>query len=137
MFAGENRVQEDETTTKGIRDMGLTLRRIGIGARRKTGGLVEMPVGCWDDEDRRVRYNAVSDACWIYGYRDLEQNLHRFGWRRARRRTLALGALSREWVNRGRGDLRLTRGGLQMRFARGVRTMGWDELKEMIEARRL
>jgi hypothetical protein len=44
--------------------------------------------------------------------------------------------LSREWMNRGRGELRLTRGGLQMRFASGVRTIGWQELKDMIEARR-
>jgi hypothetical protein len=66
----------------------------------------------------------------------LEQNLRRFSWRQARRKVLAQGALSREWMNRGRGDLRLTRGGLQMRFRRGVRTMSWKELKDFIEARR-
>jgi len=43
----------------------------------------------WDEDDRRARYNAVSDACWIYQYRELEQNLRRFGWRQARRRLLA------------------------------------------------
>mgnify|MGYP007022292806 CR=1 FL=1 len=93
--------------------MSLTLRNIGIGKRSKTktGGFEETLIGYWDERDRRARYDAVSDACWIYQYRDLEQNLRHFGWRHARRRVLAQGALSREWMNRGRGDLRLTRGG--------------------------
>jgi hypothetical protein len=116
--------------------MRLTLRNIGVGTGSQSGGLGERQLRYWDEEDRRARYNAVSDACWIYQHRDLEQNLRRFGWRQARRRVLAQGALSREWMNRGRGDLRLTRSGLQMRFASGVRTMGWKELKGMIEARR-
>ncbi len=116
--------------------MRLTLENIGAGTRSQTGGLGETSVRCWDEEDRRARYNAVSDACWIYQRRDLEQNLRRFGWREARRRVLAQGALSREWVNRGRGELRLTRRGLEMRFASGVRTIDWKELKDMIEARR-
>jgi hypothetical protein len=117
--------------------MRLSLRRnIGVGTSSRTEGLGETPVRCWDEEDRRARYNAVSDACWIYQDRDLERNLRRFGWRQARRRVLAQRALNREWMNRGRGDLRLTRGGLQMRFASGVRTIDWRELKDMIEARR-
>ncbi len=116
--------------------MRLTLRNIGIGTRRLTAGLGETPARYWDEEDRRARYNAVSDAIWIYQDRELEQNLRRFGWRQARRRVLAQGALSREWMNRGRGDLRLTRRGLEMRFASGVRTIDWKELKDMIEARR-
>lgn len=118
--------------------MGLTLRNIGGGARGAgwNEGLVEAPVVFWDEEDRRARYDAVSDACWVYRYRRLEESLRRFGWRQARRRVLAQGALSGEWMNRGRGDLRLTRGGLQMRFPGGVRTMGWKELEGMIEARR-
>ena len=116
--------------------MKLALGNIGIGARSRTGGLGETPVRYWDEDDRRARYNAVSDALWIYQDREVEQNLRRFGWRQARRRVLAQGALSREWINRGRGELRLTRGGLQMRFASGVRTIGWKELKDMIEARR-
>ena len=118
--------------------MGLTLRNIGVGARgaRRDGDLVETPVMFWDEGDRRARYNAVSDACWIYQYRRLEESLRRLGWRQARRRVLAHGALSREWTNRGNGDLRLTRGGLQMRFAGGVRTMDWRDLKGMVEARR-
>jgi hypothetical protein len=117
-------------------EMRLTLRNIGAGTRSQIGGLGEASVRCWDEGDRRARYNAVSDACWIYQHRDLEQNLRRFGWRQARRRVLAQGALSREWMNRGRGDLRLTRDGLKMRFASGVRTIDWKELKDMIEARR-
>lgn len=118
--------------------MSLTLRNIGIGkrSRTKTGGFEETLAGYWDEGDRRARYDAVSDACWIYQYRDLEQNLRHFGWRQARRRVLGQGALSREWINRGRGDLRLTRGGLEMRFASGVQTIDWKKLKDMIEARR-
>lgn len=116
--------------------MSLTLRNIGIDKRSRTGGVEETLVGYWDERDHRVRYNAVSDACWIYQYRDLEQNLRHLGWRQARRRVLAQGALSREWMNRGRGDLRLTRGGLEMRFASGVQTIDWKKLKDMIEARR-
>jgi hypothetical protein len=116
--------------------MRRTLRNIGVGKRSRTGGLRETPVQYWDEGDRRARYNAVSDACWIYQDRALEQNLRRFGWRQARRRVLEQGALSREWMNRGRGDLRLTRGGLEIRFASGIRTIDWKELKDMIEARR-
>jgi hypothetical protein len=116
--------------------MRLALGNIGIGARSRTGGLGETPMRYWDEDDRRARYNAVSDALWIYQDREVEQNLRRFGWRQARRRVLEHGPLSREWINRGRGELRLTRGGLQMRFANGVRTIGWKELKDMIEARR-
>jgi hypothetical protein len=119
------------------KEMRLTLSNIGVGTRSRTGGLGEPPVRCyWDEEDRRARYNAVSDACWIYRSRDLEQNLRRLGWRQARRKVLGQGALGREWMNRGRGDLRLTRSGLQMRFRSGVKTMGWRELKDFIEARR-
>jgi hypothetical protein len=118
--------------------MGLMLRNAegGAGDASGNGGLVRAPVVSWDERDRRARYDAVSDACWIYQYRRLEESLRRFGWRQARRRVLAQGALSGEWMNRGHGDLRLTRGGLQVRFAGGVRTMGWKELKGMIEARR-
>ena len=119
--------------------MGLTLKNIGRGARgddQSEGGFGEAPVVFWDEDDRRARYNAVSDACWIYQYRRLEESLRRLGWWQARRRVLAHGSLSREWTNRGHGDLRLTRGGLQMRFTDGVRTMDWKDLKGMIEARR-
>lgn len=92
--------------------------------------------GYWDENDHRARYNAVSDACWIYQCRELEQNLRHFGWRKARGRVLGQGALSRQWMNRRRGDLRLTRGGLEMRFTSGPQTIGWKKLKDMIEARR-
>lgn len=116
--------------------MSLTLKNIGIGARSRSGTFEKMPVRYWDEKDQRARYNAVSDACWIYQYRDLEQNLRHLHWRQARRRVLAHGAFSREWINRGRGDLRLTRGGLEMRFAGGGQTIDWKKLKGMIEARR-
>ena len=116
--------------------MRLTLRNIGIGTRRRTADLGETPARYWDEEDRRARYNAVSDAIWIYQDRELEQNLRRFDWRQARRRVLSHGPLSREWLNREHGDLRLTRGGLEMRFTSGVRAIDWKELKDMIEARR-
>ena len=120
--------------------MSLTIGKFTIG-RERTGGVEQNferhDERCyWDEDDRHARYNAVSDACWIYQYRDLEQNLRRFGWRQARRKVLSQGALSREWVNRGRGDLRLTRGGLQMQFRGGVRILDWRKLKEFIDARR-
>ena len=99
--------------------MSITIGNFEIG-KSKTGTSEKR---YWDEDDRRARYNAVSDAGWIYQYRELEQNLRRFGWRQARRKVLAHGALSTEWMNRGRGDLRLTRSGLQMRFRSGVKTM--------------
>lgn len=90
----------------------------------------------WSEDDARTRYEALTDAYRVYAYRDLEENLRRFGWRRARRETLKRGALSRQWVSRGHGDLRLTRGGLEMRFESRVRVMAWKKLKEMVEERR-
>jgi hypothetical protein len=120
--------------------MSFTIGNFTIGHKR-TGGF-EQDFGrhderrYWDEGDRLARYNAISDACWIYQYRDLEQNLRHFGWRQARKKVLAQGAFSGGWANRGRGDLRLTRGGLQMRFRSGVRTLDLRELKEFIDARR-
>lgn len=116
--------------------MSLTLKNIGIGAEDSTGRLREPMASCWEEESRWARYDAVSDACWIYQDWDLEQNLRHLGWRQARRRTLSQGALSQEWMNHGRGDLRLTKGGLEMKFASGVQTIDWQNLKDMIEARR-
>lgn len=81
-------------------------------------------------------YRAVSDACYVYQYRDLEHNLRRFGWRQARKHVLQHGALSSEWVNRGRGELRLRRRGLEVRLEHGKRIIGWKELQEFIRARR-
>jgi hypothetical protein len=123
---------ETESThqERSKRKMSIT---IGNFDRSKTGTPEK---SYWNEDDRRARYNAISDAVWVYQYRDLEHNLRRFGWRQARKRVLAQGALGREWMNRGRGDLRLTRSGLQMRFRSGVKTMGWRELKDFIEARR-
>ncbi len=90
----------------------------------------------WDDVGPRAKYMAVSDACWLYQDRDLEQNLRKFDWRKARKRVLGRGAVGREWVGRGRGELRLGRRGLEMRFADGARVMGWKELQGFIRARR-
>jgi hypothetical protein len=112
--------------------LGLTIGNFEIGKSQA----LSPDKRYWNEDDRRARYNAISDAVWIYQYRELEQNLRRFSPRQARRRVLAQGALSREWMNRGSGDLRLTRGGLQMRFRSGVKTIGWGELKDFIEARR-
>ncbi len=75
--------------------MSLTLKNIGIGAEGNTGRLREPMASCWEEESRWARYDAVSDACWIYQDWDLEQNLRHLGWRQARRRTLSQGALRR------------------------------------------
>jgi hypothetical protein len=61
----------------------------------------------WDETDPHAKYNAVSDACWLYQDRELEQNLRRLDWRKARKRVLERGAVGREWMGRGRGGLRL------------------------------
>ena len=82
-------------------------------------------------------YRAVSDACYVYQYRDLEHNLRRFSWRQARKRILRHGALSGEWINRGRGELRLRRRGLEVRLDDdSKRLIRWKELQEFIRARR-
>jgi hypothetical protein len=90
----------------------------------------------WDERDPLAKYNAVSDACWLYQDRELEQNLRRLDWHKARKRVLGRGAVGREWVGRGRGELRLGRRGLEMRFADGARVMTWKELQGFIRARR-
>jgi hypothetical protein len=82
----------------------------------------------WDETDPHAKYHAVSDACWLYQDRELEQNLRRLDWRKARKQVLGRGAVGREWMGRGRGELRLGRRGLEMRFADGTRVMGWKEL---------
>ena len=90
----------------------------------------------WDESGPRANYMAVSDACRLYRDRDLEQNLRRLDWRKARRRVLGRGAVSRGWVSRGRGELCLGRKGLEMRFANGTRVMSWKELQDFVRARR-
>ena len=90
----------------------------------------------WDEIGPRAKYMAVSDACWLYQDRDLEQNLRRLDWRKARERVLGRGVVGREWVGRGRGDVRLGRRGLEIRFANDTRVMGWKELQDFIRARR-
>lgn len=89
------------------------------------------------DSDPRANYYAIEDACWIYQYRDLEQNLKRLGWREARRRVLRQGSLSKEWVSRhGHKPVRLTRRGLEVKFDRGVETLSWKRMQDSIRARR-
>lgn len=89
------------------------------------------------DSDPRANYYAIEDACWIYQYRDLEQNLKRLGWREARRRVLAQGSLSKEWVRRhGHKPVRLTRRGLEVSFDRGVETLSWKRMQSAIQSRR-
>lgn len=89
------------------------------------------------DDDPRAIYYAIEDACWIYQYRDVEQNLRRLGWREARRRILGHGSLSKEWVTRrAHKPVRLTRRGLQVKFDRGVETVSWQRMQDSIHARR-
>jgi hypothetical protein len=111
------------------------IQPIERSSRRGGHGSVPRPV--WDSSDPRALSKAISDACYIYRYRDLEHNLRRFGWRQARKRILQRGTLSGEWVSRGRrGELRLRRRGLEVRFDDGKRIIGWKELQEFIRARR-
>jgi hypothetical protein len=90
----------------------------------------------WDQSGPRTKYMAVSDACWLYQDRELEQTLRRFGWRKARKEVLGHGQVKREWVGRGRGELRLGRKGLEMRFSNRTHVMSWKELQEFVRARR-
>jgi hypothetical protein len=94
------------------------------------------PEKFWDESGSRAKYMAVSDACWLYQDLELEQNLRKLAWRKARKRVLGRGREKREWVGRGRGELRLGRKGLEMRFANGTRVMGWKELQGFVRARR-
>lgn len=61
----------------------------------------------WDEDDPRALYYAVIEACWIYQYRNLQENLRNLSWKQARKRVLAHGALSNEWTHHRRGDVRL------------------------------
>lgn len=85
----------------------------------------------------RELHKAVRDACHAYRYRDLERNLRAFGWRKARREVLRRGALRGEWVGRGWSEVRLSRGGLEVRLAGETRSLSWRELQEYVEAQRL
>src|SRR3712207_9217560 len=87
------------TLFRSKRKTSITTGIFEIG-KRKTGTREK---SYWNEDDPRARYDTVSDALWIYRYRDLEQNLQRFGWRQARRKVLTQGALSREWPRRGCG----------------------------------
>jgi hypothetical protein len=95
------------------------------------------PERFWDERGPQAKYMAVSDACWLYQDRELEQNLRKLDWRKARKRVLGRGWVKkRGWVGRGRGDLRLGRNGLEMRFSNGTQVMGWRELQDFVRARR-
>lgn len=91
----------------------------------------------WDEDDPRALYYAVIDACWIYQYRNLQQNLRNLSWKQARKRTLSHGALSNEWMCHRRGDVRLRKRGLEMRFRSGNRLIGWQRLQDFVRAERL
>jgi hypothetical protein len=108
---------------------------VTIGQRNPRGSSVA-PEKFWDERGSRAKYMAVSDACWLYQDLELEQNLRKLDWRKARKRVLGHGRVKREWVGRGRGELRLGRKGLEMRFADGTRVMGWKELQGFVRARR-
>ncbi len=74
---------------------------------------------------------AVRAAFEVYRYRDLENSLKESGWRKARRRVLAGGALSGEWVRRGGSEVRLARRGLEVRLPREeIRLLSWQDLWE-------
>ena len=108
---------------------------VSIRQRNPRGSSVA-PEKFWDERGPRAKYMAVSDACWVYQDLELEQNLRKLDWRKARKRVLGQGQVKREWVGRGRGELRLGRKGLEMRFAEGTRVMGWKELQGFVRARR-
>ncbi|MGB3680945.1 MAG: hypothetical protein WA990_00510 [Rubrobacteraceae bacterium] len=74
---------------------------------------------------------AVRVAFQVYRYRELENNLKTLGWRKARRRVLAGGALSGEWVRRNGSEVRLTRRGLEVCLSgEETRLLSWQELWE-------
>ncbi len=91
----------------------------------------------WEEDDPRALYYAVIEACWIYQYRNLQENLRNLSWKQARKRVLAHGALSNEWTHHRRGDVRLRRRGLEIRFRDGNRLLGWPKLQEFVRAERL
>jgi hypothetical protein len=133
MLAGEDSL-DDAREQEEISTMTQTVERIERGMGNPARGWPAIPKGYGPQE----MYRAVSDACYVYQYRNLEHNLWKFGWRQARKRVLRRGALSGQWVNRGRGELRLRRRGLEVRLDDGSkRSIGWKELQEFIRARRI
>lgn len=114
------------------RTAGTPENSVNPKSRDPSGAGETVPQGYGTHETHR----AISDACRVYRYRDLEHNLQRFGWRRARKRVLRRGALSGQWINRGRGELRLRRGGLEVRLDDGGnRLVGWKELQGFVRVR--
>ena len=81
--------------------------------------------------DTAALNGAVRAAFQVYRYRELEESLKTFGWRKARRKVLAGGALSGEWVRRGGSEVRLTRRGLEVRQPENeTRLLSWQDLWE-------
>ena len=77
------------------------------------------------------------EACWVYRYRNLRENLRNLSWKKARRRVLAHSALSNDWAHHRRADVRLRRRGLEVRFRGGTRLISWPKLQEFVRAERL
>lgn len=90
----------------------------------------------WDEDDPKALYTAVAEACHIYQYRNLQENMRKFGWKQARKRVLAYGALSNEWARYRRGDVRIRRRGLEVRFRQRTKLISWRELQEFVRAER-
>ena len=89
------------------------------------------------DPERRSLSRAISTAFHVYRYHSLEQNLRKFGWRKARRLVLKEGASSGEWIGRGASEVRLTRRGLAVRLSGGeIRTADWQHLWEYAQTSR-
>jgi hypothetical protein len=82
-------------------------------------------------------HQAVEDICWIYQSRDLAENLHRYGWREARRRVTRQGPLEKEWSShRGGNSVRLTRSGVEVKVLDGIEALNWKRMQSQIRARR-
>ncbi len=112
---------------------------MGVLTRRRSGGGREAAdePRYWDEEDPRAFYYAVTDACWIYQYRNLQESLKKLSWKQARKRVLAHGALSNEWMHHRHGDVRLRRRGLEVRFRGGDKLLEWSRLQKFARAERM
>lgn len=78
-------------------------------------------------------YQAIEDVCWIYRSRNLAESCR--GWREARRRVTCQGPLGKEWIShREKPPVRLTRGGVEMKLADGIRTLSWEQMQSQVRA---
>ena len=74
----------------------------------------------------------VIEARSIYQYRNLQENL---SWKQDGKRVLAQGMFSNAWMSHRRGDVRLRRRrGLEVRFRRGTKLLGWPKLRGFVRA---